>query len=77
MKHYYVLRNRETGKYYGVGDDEECSYTLKNAEVFNNRADARCERMIDKRQRHKYAEDVVKVCIDNKGRPYITIKVMR
>ena len=75
MKHYYVLRNRETGKYW------ECSSCLKHADVFNSREEARDWRLIteidDERQLHKYAEEVVEVVINKQGKPYRIIRAVR
>jgi len=81
MKHYYVLRNRMNGKYYGDGNDEECSSFLTYATVFNSREEARDWRLIteidDERQLHKYAEEVVEVVINKQGKPYRIIRVVR
>ena len=77
MKHYYVLRNRETGKYYSLRDAVEDSANLKQAHVFNSRDYAREWRMIDKRQLHKYAEEVIEVLISKSRKPYRTLRTVR
>ena len=77
MKHYYVLRNRETGKYYGVGDEVEDSANLKHAYVFNSRDYAREWRLTDKRHPHIYAEEVIEVLRSKSRKPYRTVRVVR
>ena len=77
MKHYYVLKNRETGKYYSLRDAVEDSANLKQAFVFNSRDYARESRLNDERYSYIYAEEVVEVLISKSRKPYRTLRTVR
>lgn len=70
-KHRWAIQNKKTKKYYGSGDGDCCTKTLKNCILFVSREEARSVRNITE---YPKDEAVCKIVLSKNGKPYKVLK---